>query len=343
MKEILLGTSKYFHEFVNSLSSKQKIGIVTHIDLDGLASAIFLQKILESKGFKIDFIEFWDYSLTSLSKILEKPFNIIFFTDCNIDSLPNELEILRGEGKVFVIDHHPQNLNLQDKSKIIKTESRYCSSHYLFDLAEEGNYFDTKPFEWLVCASIIADYCFEEHMFYLKSIYNKINEKDIWSSEPAIIGTKIANALIYYKPDYKKVYELVLKKDLISLDKVSDEIEEEIKWGMQNYLKKAEYFPEKNLYFGYFTTPHRISSPIISRLSEKFNDKTLIMASDSSEKGIIKVSARNQTGKVNLNILLKKCVEEFKDANAGGHAKASGASFPKSYLDIFKERLLKEL
>ncbi|VVB84015.1 DHHA1 domain protein [uncultured archaeon] len=340
----IFGNSNDFSEFIDSISPKEKIGIVTHIDLDGIASGIFLQKIIESKGLKTDFIEFFDYNLKSINKILEKSFHVLFFTDWNIDNFPNELDILREEGRVFVIDHHPPNPSLANKQGIIKTESNYCSSQCLFDIAKERNYFDAKELEWLVCSSMIMDYTFnsEENIKFLKSIYPKLSEKDIWASEPAIIGNKIANALLYYKPDCKKVYELVLKKDLISLDGISDEIEKEIEDGEKRYLKEAEYFPSQNLYFGYLTTKHKMASPIVTRLSGRF-DKTLIMVSDSEEKGIVKFSARNQTGKVDLNQVLKKCIKGFKDATAGGHIRASGGSFPKNYINEFKERLLKEL
>ncbi len=55
----------------------------------------------------------------------------------------------------------------------------------------------------------------------------------------------------------------------------------------------------------------------------------------------LKVSARSQDFKVPMNDLLKKSVNEFDNANAGGHDPASGASLPRENLDEFKKNLVK--
>jgi len=41
--------------------------------------------------------------------------------------------------------------------------------------------------------------------------------------------------------------------------------------------------------------------------------------------------------------MLKKCVEGFEEANAGGHDRAAAGGFPVKYLDEFKARLILEL
>ena len=43
----LLGSKKDFHDFINLISKEDKVGIVTHTDVDGVVSGIFLQKILK--------------------------------------------------------------------------------------------------------------------------------------------------------------------------------------------------------------------------------------------------------------------------------------------------------
>ena len=56
---------------------------------------------------------------------------------------------------------------------------------------------------------------------------------------------------------------------------------------------------------------------------------------------MIKISARNQSGKIDLDKFLKKGIQGLENAVAGGHAKASGASFMKKDLDTFKKNILK--
>jgi single-stranded DNA-specific DHH superfamily exonuclease len=186
----LSGSEQNFHDFVDSIGKEEKIGIITHTDLDGIASGIFLKKILESKKLKVNFIEFTQYGFGVLKPLFKKDFDILFFTDWNVDNYQEDLTELKKKARVFVIDHHPLNPELRDKSGFIKTDSSYCSAHTLFDLAKEGKYFDTKPWEWLVCSAIIMDYTFDnmENLKFLKSVYPEITPENIWESEPGKIG-----------------------------------------------------------------------------------------------------------------------------------------------------------
>ena len=56
-----------------------------------------------------------------------------------------------------------------------------------------------------------------------------------------------------------------------------------------------------------------------------------------------KISARNQSGKVDLNELMKKAIYGLKDATGGGHKQSSAATFMKKDLEQFKENLLRSL
>lgn len=339
----LNGSKKEFDDFVNSISKKDKVNIITHTDLDGIASGVFLQKILESKNLKLNSINFLDYGADVLKNYSEKNnFDYLFISDWNADESPGGLNLLRGKGKVLVIDHHPMNEKLEDKSGIIKTESKDCSAHCIFDFAK--NYFDTKNLEWLVCSAIIMDYCWikDENFNFIKSIYPETTKENIWNSDPGKIGKQIANALIYYSPDFRKVYDLILKKDLKKLEKADETIQKEIEKWIEKFKKEAEYYPEKNLYFYYANPKYEITSTISSIISDReFNGSTIVFASD--RKDLIKISSRNQSGNVDLGKVLKKSVEGFENSSAGGHARASAANFPKKYLNEFKKRLIEEL
>jgi single-stranded DNA-specific DHH superfamily exonuclease len=342
----LNGSKKEFDNFVKSISKKDKVNIITHTDLDGIASGIFLQKILESKNLKLNSINFLDYGASVLKDYSEKnDFDYLFISDWNADESPEGLNLLRKNGKVLVIDHHPMNEKLDDKSGIIKTESKDCSAHCIFDFAK--NYFDTKNLEWLVCSAIIMDYCWmkDENFNFIKSVYPKTTKEDIWNSEPGKIGKQIANALIYYSPDFEKVYDLVLKKDFKKLEKADETIQKEIVKWKDKFRKEAEYFPEKKLYFYYENPKYKITSVIVSEISqrEKPNDSLIFVSDNPNEKNSLKLSARNQSGNVDLGKVLKKCVEGFENSSAGGHVRASAANFPKKYLNEFKKRLMENL
>jgi single-stranded DNA-specific DHH superfamily exonuclease len=349
MSRYVLGSEEMFHDFVNSISKKDKIGLITHIDLDGIASAIFLQKILESRGLQINSINFLEYNLDNLKLALKKDFDVLFFTDWKADDYPEELEEIRKKSKLLVFDHHPINLKLKDKSNIIKTNYDYCSTHALFDLAGSGKYFDTKEFEWLVCAAIIADYTWDKNpsnFYFIKSIYPEVKkDQSIWNSEPGKIGKKINGSLIYYAPDYKKIYNFILDRKIEQFEAADKIINNEVEKWRKIFEGRAEHFPEARLYFAYGNPKYNITSTIASILSdETFREHTVIFASNFKNKnGFVKLSARDQTGKVDLGGIFKKCSLEFENADGGGHPRAASAIIMKKDLEKFKERLLIEL
>lgn len=345
--KFLLGSPKDFHNFIKTLSKKDKIGIVSHTDTDGIVSGYILQGILKSRGLKINFIEFLDYGADSLKVVLRKSYNKLFFTDWNVDSYVEDFNNLRKKGNVLVIDHHLINEELRNKSGLIKTNSIYCSSHCLFDLAQE--YIDTKNLEKLTCAAIIKDYVWDksgENFNFIKNIYPEIKkDSSIWSSEPGKLGELINGALIYYRPDFQKVYDLVAKNDFKKMEKANSIVSEEINSWIEKFKEEAEHYPDKKLYFLYENPKYSITSTITSVLSSKYFPKdTIVFVSDIPEQnGFVKISSRNQTGNIDLNKILKKSIEGFENSVAGGHAKASGGNFPKKYLDRFKKNLLGEL
>lgn len=343
-----LGSEKDFHDFLDSIREGDKINLITHIDLDGLASGFFVQKILESKGLKVSSIDFLNYGAEVLKDYSDREdFDYLIISDLNADEYVEGLNLLRKKGKVLVFDHHPLNEGLDNKEGIIKTEGKYCSSHALFNIGISGGYLDAKKFEWLVCSSIISDYTWDvdENFNFLKSVYPNITKKGIWESEPGKIGKKISNAIIYYKPDYQKVYDFLLKKDFDSLQKVSGIIDEEISMWIKKFKSEAEFYPEKKLYFYYENPEHSISNSLTTILSSKhFENETLVFVYDlKGKENHVRVSSRNQTGDVDLGKVLKKSTEGFENSSAGGHIKASGADFPKEYLGKFKENLLSNL
>ncbi len=345
--EYLVGSPKTFYDFIGKISKKDKIGIVSHTDLDGIASAVFLQKILDSHNLKINFMNFLDHDSEVLKQIFKKDYDKLFFTDWNTDAYLKDFEKLRNKGEVFVIDHHPLNNKLKDHSNMIKTDSIYCSAQCLFDLAKK--YFDTKSLEWLVCAAMITDYTWdksEKNFQFIKNIYPEIKkDTTIWNSKPGKIGELITGALVYYHPNFKKVYNFVLNKDFEKLKKANETINKEITEWTEKFKEESDYFPEQNLRFYYGNPKHNIASIIASILSSKdFKNNTLIFVSDiPHKKGFVKISARNETGKINLNKVLKNSIYGFENSGAGGHINASGANFPKKYVGEFKKNLLKEL
>ncbi len=350
---LILGSKKTFLDFLNNLSDKDRIGILTHNDLDGIASAIFVQEILRGIGLKqpslLRFLEYKPSLFEKTTPLLKnKNISALFLTDLAADDFDLKgFEKLRREFKTVLIDHHPLNVNLKNKRNIIKTHSYDCAALVVYNLGvEANNYFNRTVFNyrkwgWLVSAAIVAEVSYNnpDNLKLLRKFYPSATLENIHNSIPDKISKRVFSALAYYE-DVERVYRILLNKNLKKLETAHKHINREMKLYSKKFHREAEFFQEKDIYFYYFNPKFKkIVSSLATSLSFKHPDKTIIIASDADTK-TIKISARNQSGRVNVNLLMKKAIKGLKSAMGGGHAKAAAARIMKKDLQKFKENLL---
>ena len=229
----LLGSKDIFLDFLNSISEKDNVAILTHNDLDGFASAIFLEKILNEKGIDVKTIKFSGYGKGVFDnfalKLLKGKISKVFITDMAADlSGVDEFERLRKQFDVFLIDHHPISPDLVNKNNIIKTESGDCASHVVYELGNFG-----KDWDWLISSAIIADMAYqkEENFDFLKEKNSDVRKEDVHDSKIGKMENIISFALIYYKSknlDLKNIYDLIKNKNFEELEKYYQEVKDEI-------------------------------------------------------------------------------------------------------------------
>ena len=339
--EYLYGSKKDFLDYLNSINKKDKIAIISHNDLDGIASALLMHQILKQKKKKVSSFNFVNYSkgmFEQPEKKFKKGTNKVLILDISISADLEGFNKLKEKYDTFVIDHHPYEIKGEN---IIKTKTEDCATFALFDLAK--NDFNLKKWEWLVCATMVAEFSFKSksNFEFIKSHYPKVVLEDIYNSELGEISKKIASSLICFKGKEKKVFNLILNNKLKRLNKYSELVELEIKNWIDKFKKEAEFYSNKNLYFYYASPKYSITSAIVTSLSVKEPDKTFVFISDiKDEPDFVKVSSRNQTGG-DMNLLMKKGIEGLENASGGGHVPAAAARFLKKDLQKFKENLLK--
>ncbi len=343
--EYLIGSKKDFDDFLDGITEEDKIAIRTHTDLDGIASALFLELILESKGLKVSFIEFGSYGVGMFDKFIYKikknKVSKVFLTDCAADLADLEgFEKFRSKFDSFLIDHHPVNSDLKDKKNIIKTDSSDCSSLLLYSFLSEKL---KEKWKWLVCAAIISDFSFKkrENFDFVKENYPETSYDDAFNSQPGKIAAFINSALIYFDEDKKKIFDLIKDGKIEEVKKHRGEVEEEIQKYVRDYKKLAEFYPERKLYFYQIEPKYKIGSTISTLISSKNPDDIIIIVSSSpKEKVMLYLSARNQTKREDMNLLLKNALKGLKNADGGGHIPAAGGRIMKKDLEIFKKRIL---
>lgn len=339
--EYLVGNKQIFLDYLNKLEKKDRIGIISHEDLDGVASAILINEILKSKNIKIRNLKFINYGKGMFKKSEEifakKRINKIFISDIEVGADYEGFEKLRKQFDVFYLDHHPSEIK---GNNIIKAKTADCATFTIYETAK--NDYDLSKWEWLVYATMVSDFSFKDssNFNFLKEHYPEIKLESIMDSEPGEMSKKISSAIIYFKGKEKKVFDLILKNKLSQLEKYQKRVDEEIKTLVERFKREAQFYPEKNLYLYQAHPKFSVTSVVTTILSTQEPEKTFVFISDiDGEQGFYKVSSRHQDGKEDMNQLMRKGIEGMENATAGGHVPAAAARFMKKDLEKFKENL----
>ena len=343
--DYLIGSKETFLNFLDSIGLYDKVAILTHNDLDGLASGLFLEKILEAKGIKVNYIDFLDIKSDMVKeaslKLNEEGINKVFFADIGVDDIDFEgFEDLRREKNVLLIDHHPIGENVKDFTNIIKAASGDCIALVTFVLGE--GLIDYELWGWLVSSAIFADYAFrsEKNMRFLQSFYPDVTVENLSSTVPGMNARKISSALIYYKNDIKYVYNLVKERNIDELTEIHELIEDEVYKLVDDFSINKKYFPKNDIYFYEVHSNFDVLSYLTTLVAGAEPEKNFIFMYKT--KGIVKFSARSSSAKIDMGKLLKKGVQDLEGADGGGHIRAAGAKVPEEYVETFKKRVLEE-
>ncbi|MEK6894104.1 MAG: DHHA1 domain-containing protein [Nanoarchaeota archaeon] len=338
---------KKFDDFLNKINGDEKIAIVGHANcLDGASSAVLMHEILRRKYPKLPQIEvhFASYafgSIDNLSKIFRKnAVRKVFLVDLGVDqSLLEELERMRSEFDILLVDHHPLNPNLRIDEHIIKTHSHDCTSLVLYKLGEDIINF--KDWTWLGCVAAVSEFSWhsEDNLKFIQKHNPGYNPEDR-ESELLHLVKKMNNMINYYSKDTNKAYELILKKDFDKINEASKEISAELDDKLEDFEKNAESHFNKNLYFYPLKSKFSIGSNISTILSLKHPGSTIIVYVEDDNK--IKVNARNngQPLPYSMNELCNAGIVGLESSMAGGHAPASGGSFMKKDIETFKKNVI---
>lgn len=330
----LAGNEKRFLDFMSNLTEKDKIAIISHIDLDGLASAVIASKVI-----KADYINFLAYGKDVLKPVIDefkkRGINKIIFLDFVVSS--EDIKNLEKFAEILVIDHHAFDLDLNSgKTVFIKTETKFPATYSCYYLFSKLGKIPT----WIAALGVLGDM-----IHYTEENYKDLF-KDYSLGEPIEIWNEMKNtglALIYFKDKKEEVYNIMMKAknldDLGVLKKYADKIREEIDEQMKNYEKNKEVHGD--LVFFYFELKkHDITAALVNMLNKKNKDVTYVFVSKSKEE--MRVSARRQDRKVDCIKLLAGSLKNIPDSGSGGHIPAAGGFFPAKYLGKFKENLIKE-
>lgn len=335
-----IGSELRFAEFIGDMDENDRVALVSHTDLDGIASAFVAEKIVGADLIK--FVSYGDMNEDLVAELKEEGITKIIFTDLYI----SDDDFVRGLEKfadVMILDHHPTMKDWNsEKTVFIKVEDGYCAAYLCYELFGKAR--DIEQWDWLVACACISDFChvkvaewlsgiFEKNGDYFEMVGRGVRQSGaFWD-----LQYTLSLALIYFRDDLKRVYDSIGENfgDIGDLDSYAKKVDDEINDSVLKFEKEKQNFSGGFLWV--FNPHFKIGSIVSNIISTKYSDKTVLILRDDGQN--YSISARRQDKKEDMNELLNNLILGFEESNAGGHVAASGGAFPKKYIGEFKKRL----
>ncbi|MCS7105779.1 MAG: DHHA1 domain-containing protein [Candidatus Aenigmarchaeota archaeon] len=333
--------------FLRKIKPTDKILLVYHKDLDGLASGVIFSRIMKKLNLRVS--KKFASSNEEIEKIRKcaKKFDKIIVLDVDISYMKKELVKMKKD--ILIVDHHPPKINLNTKRIVyinprLKNPKIYQPTSYI-----TYKFFSRicrlKNEKWLAVLGTISDFGFADCKDLLKELRIKKKEDILktrsWKEVEKIIGT-------ISEIGFRKTFELMEKANTLKEFKKN----KIVKKALKNYFKKIKEceeifwknlkeYKEANLLISEIKTKHReITSLISTKMSGKFSEKVLVVLRKVGKK--YAVHARyNGSVEINLGKIMEKCAKGLN--GGGGHPNAAGASIKEKNKKIFEKRLIEEL
>jgi len=336
--EFVYGSEKRFDEYVLGLKGK-KVALVSHTDLDGIASAKVVDEAINPEFLK--FVNYGDLNSKLVGELKRAKVNRVIFTDLMLreQSFITDIEKF---SEILVIDHHPSENDFNSKKTVFMNSQDNCGaylSYYLFSKAKK-----LEKLDWLVACACLADFFYFKNREFMTKTYEKYGDKFEFKGEFVKMDGKfwefqydLSLAISYYLGKEMDLYSRLPEKfgELGGLESAVEEVRKDLNNAKKRFDKEKQVIGDN--YFWEVESKYPVKSLIVNELSKKILDKTLIFAKQDGENYFI--SIRRQDGKVDVGKYLGKLVEGLEGSNAGGHFKAGGGQI--LYKD--KEEFLKRL
>jgi len=320
-------------EFLNNITPKDNVAVIHHDDGDGFASAILFYDWCKQKGSKVKNFIFsfglWDEKTTF------EEFNKIILTDIAPSGIKELL--LSSEKEILYTDHHPETDPVPEEI----LEYRTTDEGYIPSARTTGELTGLK--RWLSIMGTITDAgdLYPENQTFINELLEK--EKISVSEFRENYSNIFTNTLIYFHNDLQKAFDIIKEikslDEFKKLDKYSEAVENELGQIVDKYKIKKEKLGDVN--FFYFETKFYIKKALAAIISRNNPEETIIFTTPQDKK-YLSLSARNQSRKKDMAKLLRAGIKGLKEAGAGGHIPAAGATIQKKDLKKFKENIRNE-
>lgn len=321
-------------DFLENVSKTDKVGILTHDDMDGMASGVLFYDFCKQKGCK-DIKQFsFTIGKTKLSGLnLEDRTKLLV-----ADVAPNLIYPDLNDVKISVMytDHHnSENLVFNENIRELRTSSQgyIPSSKTVFELCGGK--------DWMSLIGVLSDFGdkYPENKEFVEGILKKYNSSTQEFAKKFVYPA--SNFLVYFENDLVRAFDFLANvKDLRSFSRLrpfSLVIEEELKRAEQDFDKNNEKFGQIRFYS--LESQFNIKTAFINKISSLNPQGVYVLGCKFGDT--MGISARNQARVYDMRKMLKDCTAGMSGVSSGGHTSAAGTKFDVSQLGIFKDNLKK--
>jgi len=342
-----------FRDFLKSTClPNARVAVIHHTDTDGICSGVLAAKIVER--FRKKPVEFatgidWHTIPDSVIALLKKKrISRVIITDLSADESPKQLAKLAKFARILLIDHHTLHIRGMKNLTIIKPQlfssvqsSAYCASKLCYDFGREVVYLS--DLSWIASMGIIGDAGYSTWREFVNHSLQKLGfnpRKDIWRSELGKAASSISAAMSYNKKNIKLCGRVVSQAESpiqisAKLEQFANKIRRTIAF---NLYKLGKIKPVGEIIFYNVVSKYDVKGSVATMASFKKPHKTLILYRQTGN--MIDISARRQDRKVAVNTLLENVTKGLKNATAGGHIPAAGASIRARDWEKFRQRII---
>lgn len=320
-------------DFLNSITSEDKVAVIHHNDGDGFCSGILYYDWCKNKNAEV---EQFTYSIrkSKLRNLDLEKFDKIIICDLAPDFMAEDLEEIKDK-KILYADHHPRTKPLPEEVFELVT----VDQGYLPSSRTAGELTELKP--WLSLVGTITDSgeLYPENQEFIDKHLKQIGMTlDEFKQN---VSSVVTNFLVYFHKDLDKAFEILEKmnsiEELSQLKKYSEPVENEIQKFVEQYEDKKEKLGSMNFY--YFEPELPVRGPICGIIGHRDVEQAYIFATPKYAGKNITLSARSAPKKMNVCDLLKAGVANLKDSAAGGHPSAAGGMILAKDLEKFKKNV----
>lgn len=165
------GNPRAFAEFIGQLD-ESKVAVISHTDLDGIASARIISEIVQPDILR--FLDYEDINLRLVNYLKKAEVKSAIFTDLSIDDAGIVREIEKF-ARVCVIDHHTFKENLNSERTSFLNAQGYCVAYLCYYLCLKAQ--DITKLDWLVCCACLSDAIYYKNRGWMNEVFVKYGDK----------------------------------------------------------------------------------------------------------------------------------------------------------------------